>query len=127
MDNLGVEENEGYRSLRFHSSYYHCWYRLPLFEIVGVTSIKLMFSVGFAYLKHKREENFKWALKKLKELFSSEKLLLNIVVTDQELALMNAIEFVFSNSTHLLCSFHISKNVRMNVKSMLNQKDMSMS
>lgn len=72
-------------------------------------STKLKFSVDFAYLEHEKEENFKWALDKLKELFSFEKLLPEIVVTDRELPLMNAMEVVFPNSTHLLCSFHISK------------------
>ncbi|XP_050888704.1 uncharacterized protein LOC127093845 [Lathyrus oleraceus] len=78
-------------------------YRLPVLEIVGVTSTKLKFSIGFAYLEHERKDKFKWALEKLKEFFSFEKFLLNVVVTDRELALMNAIEVVFPNSTHLLC------------------------
>ncbi|XP_058742340.1 protein FAR1-RELATED SEQUENCE 5-like [Vicia villosa] len=54
-------------------------YRLPLLEIVGVTSTKLTFSVAFAYLEHEREKNFTWALQKLKELFYSEKLLSNVL------------------------------------------------
>lgn len=87
-----------------------------MLEIIGVTSTKLTFSVGFSYLEHEREENFKWALEKLKELFSSDKLLSNVVVTGRELALMNAIEVVFPNLTHLLCSFHIPKNVSMKCK-----------
>ncbi|XP_058758192.1 uncharacterized protein LOC131631414 [Vicia villosa] len=33
-------------------------YKLPLFEIVGVTSTKLTFLVTFSYLEHEREENF---------------------------------------------------------------------
>ena len=33
-------------------------YRLPLMEIVGVTSTEMIFSVAFAYLKAGREENF---------------------------------------------------------------------
>ena len=74
-----------------------------MLEIVGVTSTNLKFSIGFAYLEHERKDKFKWALEKLKELFSFEKFLLNVVVTDRELALMNAIEVVFPNSTHLLC------------------------
>lgn len=81
-------------------------YRLSLLELVGVTSTKLTFSVGFAYLKHEREENFTWALENLKEFFAYEKLLPNVFVTGRELALMNV---VFPNSTHLLCLFHILK------------------
>lgn len=39
-------------------------YQLPLLEIVGVTSTKLNFSVGFAYFEHEREANFTWTLEK---------------------------------------------------------------
>ncbi|XP_058784801.1 uncharacterized protein LOC131659661 [Vicia villosa] len=67
-------------------------YRLPLLEIVGVTSTKLTFLVAFAYLEQEREENLTWALERLKELFYSEKFLPDVMVTDWELALMNAID-----------------------------------
>lgn len=71
-------------------------YRLPLFEIVGVTSAKLMFSVDFFYLEHEREENFKWAPEKIKEFFFSENFLSKVVATVRELALMNVMEVVCS-------------------------------
>ncbi|XP_058755819.1 uncharacterized protein LOC131629037 [Vicia villosa] len=54
-------------------------YRLSKREIVGVTSTKLTFSVVFAYLEHEREENFTWALEKLKELFTWDKFLPDVV------------------------------------------------
>ncbi|XP_058733588.1 uncharacterized protein LOC131605222 [Vicia villosa] len=91
-------------------------YWIPLLEIIGVTSIKLTFSVTFAYLEHEREDNFTWMLEKLKELFTSDKFLLDVVVKDREIALMNAIYSVFPKATHLLCMFHISKNVSMKCK-----------
>ncbi|XP_050917826.1 uncharacterized protein LOC127135052 [Lathyrus oleraceus] len=37
-------------------------YRLPLLEMVGVTSTKKTYSVGFTFLKSEKEENFTWAL-----------------------------------------------------------------
>lgn len=67
-------------------------------------------------MESEREENFKWALEKLKELFSSKKFLPDVFVMDRELALMNTIEVVYLNSTHLLCLFHISKNVSIKYK-----------
>ena len=91
-------------------------YRIPLLEIVGVTSTKLTFLVAFAYLEHEREENFTWALERLKELFYFEKFLPNVKVTDRELSLINAIETMYPNASHMLCTFHISKNVRMKCK-----------
>ncbi|XP_058725673.1 uncharacterized protein LOC131596966 [Vicia villosa] len=77
-------------------------YWIRLLETVGVTSTKLTFLVVFANLEHEREENFTWALEKLKELFSLEKLLPKVVVTDREFALMNAMESVFPDASHLL-------------------------
>ncbi|XP_050908484.1 uncharacterized protein LOC127122139 [Lathyrus oleraceus] len=97
--------------LIFDCTYKTDRYRLPLLRIVGVMSTKLTFSVGFTYLEYEREENFKWVLEKLKELFSYEKLLSNVMVTDQELALMNAIEVVFPNSTYMLCLFHFQNTL----------------
>ncbi|XP_058763594.1 protein FAR1-RELATED SEQUENCE 5-like [Vicia villosa] len=37
-------------------------YRLPLFEMVGVTSTEKNFAVGFSFLKCEKEDNFRWAL-----------------------------------------------------------------
>lgn len=34
-----------------------------------------------------------------------------VIVTDRELALMNALQHVFPNSVSLLCTFHVEKNV----------------
>ncbi|KAH6810732.1 hypothetical protein C2S51_024494 [Perilla frutescens var. frutescens] len=43
-------------------------YRLPLFEIVGVTSTSMTFSVACAYLEAEKEDNYIWALTVLKGL-----------------------------------------------------------
>ncbi|XP_073226861.1 protein FAR-RED IMPAIRED RESPONSE 1-like [Cicer arietinum] len=86
-------------------------YRLPLLEIVGVTSTSLTFSVGFAYLEQERQDNFIWAFEKVRQLFKSETLISKVIVTDRDLAMMNAISVVFPTSIHLLCRFHIEKNV----------------
>ena len=43
-------------------------YRLQLMEIVGVTSIKMTFSIAFAYLEAEREDKFSWCLDKLRSL-----------------------------------------------------------
>ncbi|KAJ0599025.1 putative MULE transposase domain, FHY3/FAR1 family [Helianthus annuus] len=40
-----------------------------------------------------------------------------VIVTDMELALMNACEKVFPNATRLLCRWHISQSIFRNCKS----------
>ncbi|XP_017438319.1 protein FAR1-RELATED SEQUENCE 5-like [Vigna angularis] len=91
-------------------------YRLPLLEIVGMTSIGLTFSVAFAFLSSERQNNFTWALEKLKGLFLTSEGGPKIIVSDRDLALMNAIANVFPESYQILCRFHIRKNVKAKCK-----------
>lgn len=60
-------------------------------------------------MEHENEENITWALEKSNELFTLEKLLPKVMVTDHELSLLNVIEVVFTSSFHILCVFNISK------------------
>jgi len=98
-------------------------YRLSLLKIVGMTSTKCTFAVAFAYMESERKENFCWVLEKLKGMFIKEGLFPQVILTDRDLALMNAIEIVFPNSVNLLCQFHIDKNVRAKCKKYIS-KDM---
>ncbi|GAU16800.1 hypothetical protein TSUD_200430 [Trifolium subterraneum] len=98
-------------------------YRLPLLEIVGTTSTNLTFNVGFAYMESEKTDNYRWALEKLKGLFTKQDILPQVIVTDRELALMNAIESVFPHAVNLLCTWHVNKNVSARC-SVLVPKDM---
>ncbi|CAG8700419.1 5016_t:CDS:2, partial [Cetraspora pellucida] len=44
-------------------------------------------------------------------------------ITDRELALMNALRTTFSNSTNLLCLWHINKNIMKNCKSQFEDNE----
>ena len=37
-------------------------FNMPLFEIIGVTSTDLTFSVAFVFIQFEKEDNFAWAL-----------------------------------------------------------------
>ncbi|KAL7205966.1 hypothetical protein ACSBR2_018806 [Camellia fascicularis] len=97
-------------------------YRLPLLEIVGVTSTKKAFSVGFAYLQYEREDKYAWALGILRSLMN-ENSLPNVIVSDRELSLMNAIAMIFPQATSLLCRWHINKNVLAKCKKLFEKKE----
>ena len=45
-----------------------------------------------------------------------------VIVTDRDLALMNAVKTVFPECTNLLCKFHIEKNVKAKYKSLIGKK-----
>ena len=77
-------------------------YRLPLTEMVGVTSIEMTFSVAFAYLKVEHEDNFNWCLDSLKTLIH-DRLMPFVIVTDRDLALVNAVKKIFHVSCPFLC------------------------
>ncbi|XP_057493207.1 uncharacterized protein LOC130778715 [Actinidia eriantha] len=85
-------------------------YRLPLIEIVGVTSIDLTLSAAIAYLQFERANNYTWALDMLRILMDESTLHL-VILTYRELVLMNGIGRVIPEARDLLCGWHINKNV----------------
>lgn len=69
-----------------------------------------------------KEETYIWALQQFHSLFSSHSQPPPTwFSTDCELALMNALEVIFSDSYHCLCVWHIKKSfVSMLKKSLLS-------
>jgi histone-lysine N-methyltransferase SETD2 len=82
-----------------------------LCNTVGVTAVSTTFFVGFAFLKTEQQHNFSWALKQLSTIVGSS-YKPQVVVTDRDLVLMNAVASVYQNLKHLLCTWHIDKNVK---------------
>nr|GEV32507.1 hypothetical protein [Tanacetum cinerariifolium] len=60
-------------------------------------------------------DNYKWVLECLK-LTLDESMLPRVIITDKDLALMNACKKVFPNATRLLCRWHISQNILKNCR-----------
>ncbi|XP_058778673.1 protein FAR1-RELATED SEQUENCE 3-like [Vicia villosa] len=98
-------------------------YRLPLLEIIGVTSTDKTYSVGFSFLECEKEDNFTWALEICKNLLVDQKNVPSIIVTDRDNALMNTAGTVFLTSTALLCRYHITCNVRTKLKLAVGTKE----
>ena len=46
-----------------------------------------------------------------------------VIITNRDLALINALEIVFPSSTNLLCEFHISKNSRAKYKMLVTKAE----
>ncbi|XP_068503635.1 protein FAR1-RELATED SEQUENCE 5-like, partial [Phaseolus vulgaris] len=108
--------------LMMDSTYKTNRYRMPLFEVVGVTSTRLTFSAAFMLLASEHHHNFVWALDKLKGLFLRVDSYPKVVVSDRDIALMNAIHVVFPKTVNLLCRFHIDKNVKAKCKMIVHPK-----
>ncbi|XP_012834315.1 PREDICTED: uncharacterized protein LOC105955159 [Erythranthe guttata] len=95
-------------------------YGLPFLEIVGFTCTNKTFSIAFAYLDHEKTENFEWALRCLKEAMTSCPRP-NCIVTDRDLGLMKAVANVYPSSHHLLCRWHVNKNIVANCKKLFTK------
>jgi len=98
-------------------------YRLPLLDFVGVTPTWMTFSAGFAYLEGEHVNNMIWALEQFRGLFVRCDALPEVIVTDKDLTLMNAVKTVFLECPNLLCRFHIDKNIKAKCKSLIGQKN----
>jgi hypothetical protein len=92
------------------STYKANWYKTPLFEIVGITSIKMSYSLGFAFITNEKD-NFTWVLEMCLTLLKIKDTMLNVIISDKDLTLMNVVAKVFPNSATLVCKYHIFKNV----------------
>ncbi|GAU50446.1 hypothetical protein TSUD_409530 [Trifolium subterraneum] len=109
--------------LMMDSTYKTSKYKMPLFEIVGVTSTEDSFNVGFAFIANEKEDNFIWALETCKSLLKSKDTFPKVIVTDRDKSLMNAVLIVFPNSTALVCRYHVAKNVRAKFKAFCGAKE----
>jgi hypothetical protein len=85
-------------------------YRMPLCVIAGITGVNTTFIVAMAFLKQERECDYSWVLDKLSSSAANFPAP-GVVVTDRDLALMNALAHSFPDSKHLLCRWHIRKNI----------------
>ncbi|XP_028105524.1 uncharacterized protein LOC114304564 [Camellia sinensis] len=68
-------------------------------------------------LNYERVDNYAWVLATLRDVMDGF-VVPTVIVTDRELALMNAIQKIFPSARHLLCRWHISKNVLTKCKKM---------
>jgi hypothetical protein len=109
--------------LLMDSTYKTNKYGMPLFEIVGETSCEETYSVGFAFMSNEKEENFTWVLQQCKGLLRSKEVKPKVIVTDRDAALMNAVATVFPESAHLVCYFHVKKNMTQTMKPLCKIKD----
>jgi hypothetical protein len=84
----------------------------PLFNIAGVTTINTSFFVGFCFLDNENAESFEWVLERLRELYDEMGLEHpTTIISDLDSALLEAREIVFPRTNHLLCVWHVFKNV----------------
>jgi len=82
----------------------------------------LTFSAAFMLLTSECQDNFIWALKRLERLFFILDSYPTVVVSDRDIALINAINVIFHEASNMLCHFHIDKNVKAKCKMIVHSK-----
>ncbi|XP_071713567.1 uncharacterized protein [Rutidosis leptorrhynchoides] len=85
-------------------------YNMPFVEIGGVTSTSKTFCIAFAFIHDEMTVKYEWVLNCLK-LTLGECMLPRVIVTDREMALINACRGVFPDAARLLCRWHIRHNI----------------
>jgi MULE transposase domain len=90
-------------------------YKIPLLNIIGITCFNTSFYSGFIFLKKESTENYVWALEMFKNILWQENQQ-SVLITYRELTLMNVIPIIFSSTTHILCVWHINKNILVKCK-----------
>ncbi|CAO1631758.1 unnamed protein product [Parajaminaea phylloscopi] len=85
-------------------------YRLPLLHVCGVTATGRTFTAGYALLAKEDSISYEWALRAFQVVGAWPTPA--VIVTDRDLALMNAIKQVFPESRNLLCRWHIGRAVK---------------
>jgi len=84
---------------------------------MGTTALGTSFFIAFTFLSGKTNEDYLWAIKELKHMFCREDIFDPlVVVTDRELALMNALNEVFPWAKNILCEWHVAKAILTYVK-----------
>jgi hypothetical protein len=87
-------------------------YGMPLLDMIGVDACQRSFCIAFAFLSGETEEDYRWALERLRSLYDHHCTRLpSVVLTDRCIACMNAVAAFFPTSYSLLCLWHANKAV----------------
>jgi histone-lysine N-methyltransferase SETD2 len=87
-----------------------------------MTSSDKTFSIAIAFIHRERVEDFVWVLECLKSRLE-QCMEPRVILTDRDLALMNACGQVFPDAVHLLCRYHIGENIRLRHMKSLDDED----
>ena len=82
-------------------------YQIPLVVSTGISNEGKNVLFGLCLMNDETYESYRWALKKF---FQHNKSIPELILTDQDPAIIKAVEQ--ENSVHLLCQWHISRNLR---------------
>lgn len=103
--------------LLINATYKTTKYKMPLIIISGVMPLNTSYYVAFVFVSKETFKVYKWLLECVKDLYEYLDIPdLDVILTDAQNSLIWAITIVYLLVSHLLCLWHINKNVVVHCK-----------
>jgi hypothetical protein len=75
-------------------------YGMPLLDIIGIDACQRSFCIAFAFLSGEEEQDYQWALERLKSLYEvCNTSFPSVIITDCALACINAVAICFPSAS----------------------------
>ncbi len=87
-------------------------YNMSLIIISKQIALYINFYVVFDFITHEKTSDYFWTLQQLRIMYVDLKFFdFIVIIIDMKRKLINACESIFQDINHLLCLWHINKNV----------------
>jgi hypothetical protein len=86
-------------------------FRMPLFHLIGLSPCNTTFSIAFCLMSEENEVSYTWVLQTIFGWIGPISSHNPTLCSDRELALVNAIDYLYPDWSHLLCIWHINQAV----------------
>lgn len=100
-------------------------YDLPLLNVIAMTNMNTVLPIAQSWLPGEKED-FIWAIQQLQAMMESYEIAWpSVILTDRDLACMNAIGGLFPGEPSLVCRWHMNRNVLAKTRTILGQVEIS--
>lgn len=86
-------------------------YKMPLLNIAGATGMNTTLQLALVFLYAETKDDYIWALTSLQDMLNPDGNSPSVIVTDRERALISGCQAISPEAHHILCRWHMGKNV----------------
>src|SRR5215470_16752397 len=99
-------------------------FKIYLFQVTGLTDQKSIANFSFGLINTETEDGFNWLCRRLDDIRDEQEIPPpEVVITDKEIALKNALQTTFPGTQQQQCVYHINANVRGKINAWWKQPD----
>ena len=100
-------------------------YNMPLCILSGITACNKSFYIGFVFLLHEDKDSYNRVMTQVKELYIRVRQEdgPEVVLTDKEDALIGNLHEIMPATHHMLCVWHINKNIQARASKYFSEKE----